>query len=62
MPQIRQPSLTRRNLIWLAVVVAVAIAGWLIAGWKLALGATVVALLASEVVERRARANRIAPG
>ena len=57
MPQRRQLSVSRSNLFWLAIVILAAVIGALIGGWKLSLALAVIALLASEVVERATRAR-----
>jgi hypothetical protein len=45
-------------MIWLAVVVAVGVIGWLAVGLVVGLVAAAAVLAISEVVERRARAQR----
>ncbi len=50
--------MSKRNLIWLAVVIGVGVLGWLVLGWLAGLIAAVVVLAISEVVERRARTRR----
>lgn len=47
--------MSTRNLIWLAVIVVAATVGWVAGGWVWALGAAVVVLVVSEIVERRRR-------
>jgi hypothetical protein len=49
---------SKRNMIWLAAIVAVGVLGWLVLGVVWGLVAAAVTLAASEVVERRARAQR----
>ncbi|MEM9040604.1 MAG: hypothetical protein AAGD33_11965 [Actinomycetota bacterium] len=48
---------SKRNLIWLAVVAASVIVGFALGGWILGVVLGVVALVVSEVVERRRRAR-----
>ena len=50
--------MSKRNMIWLAVVVVVGVAGWLAIGIVAGLVAAAAVLAVSEVVERRARAQR----
>jgi hypothetical protein len=50
--------MSKRNMIWLAVIVAVGVLGWLTMGVVWGLVAAAVVLAVSEVVERRARAQR----
>ncbi len=52
--------MSTRNLIWLIVVIAVGAAGWFLGGWIIGLIAGIATLVISEVVERRARRQRIA--
>lgn len=47
-----------RNMIWLAVIVAVGLIGWLVFGLVVGLIAAATTLVVSEVVERWARARR----
>jgi hypothetical protein len=47
-----------RNMVWLAVIVAVGLIGWLTFGLVVGLIAAAVTLAVSEVVERWARARR----
>ena len=58
MPQARPLSVSRRSLIWLAVIALAAVVGWIVGGWQLAAGAATVVLLVSELVERLARRSR----
>jgi hypothetical protein len=58
MPRARQLSVSRTNLIWFAVVLAAATIGWLAGGWKIALVAAAIGLVASETFERTARVKR----
>ena len=58
MPKARPMSVSHRNLIWLAAIALAAVVGWIIAGWQLALGAALVGLAISELVERLARRKR----
>jgi hypothetical protein len=48
----------KRNMVWLAVIVAVGLIAWLAAGPVVGLLAAAVTLVVSEVVERSARARR----
>ena len=50
--------MSKRNMIWLTVVVVVGVAGWLAVGIVAGLVAAAAVLAVSEVVERRARAQR----
>lgn len=50
--------MSKRNMIWLAVVIAVGVIAWLTIGIVAGLVAAAVMLAVSEVVERRARAER----
>lgn len=50
--------MSKRNMIWLAAVIAVGVIAWLTAGIIAGLVAAAVVLAASELVERRARAER----
>lgn len=52
--------MSKRNIIWLVVVIAVGVVGWLVLGWVWGLLAAAVVLVVSEVVERRARRQRLA--
>ena len=47
-----------RNIVWLAVIVAVGLIGWLAFGLVVGLVAAAITLVVSEVVERWARARR----
>ena len=47
-----------RNMVWLAVIVAVGLIGWLAFGLVVGLIAAAVTLVVSEVFERAARARR----
>ena len=48
---------SKRNLVWLAVVAAAVIIGLTLGGWLLGVVLGAVALVVSEVVERRRRAR-----
>jgi hypothetical protein len=48
----------KRNMVWLAVIVAVGLIGWLASGLVVGLVAAGITLVVSEVVERSARARR----
>ncbi len=48
----------KRNVVWLVVIIAVGVVGWLAFGIVVGLLAAVTTLVLSEVVERRARAKR----
>jgi Flp pilus assembly protein TadB len=50
--------MAKRNMIWLAVVIAAGVLGWLAVNIVVGLLAAVIVLAISEVVERRARARR----
>ncbi len=58
MARTRQLSVSRTNLLWLIVVLCAAAIGFVAGGWKIALLAAALSLVASEVFERRARARR----
>lgn len=47
-----------RNMVWLAVIVAVGLIGWLAFGLVVGLIAAAITLIVSEVIERLARARR----
>ncbi len=51
--------MSKRNMIWLAVVVVIGGVVWLIAGFLWGLLAAVVTLVVSEVIERTARQRRL---
>jgi uncharacterized membrane protein (DUF485 family) len=48
----------KRNVVWLAVIIAVGMLGWLAFGIIVGLLAAVATLILSEIIERRARAKR----
>ncbi len=48
----------KRNVVWLVVIIAVGVVGWLAFGIVVGLLAALATLVISEVVERRARAKR----
>lgn len=50
--------MSKRNMTWLAVVLAVGVLGWLVFGIVVGLIAAAVTLAVSEVIERRARTRR----
>ena len=50
--------MSKRNMIWLAVVIAVGVIAWLAVSIVVGLVAAAVTLAISEFVERRARAAR----
>jgi len=50
--------MSKRNMIWLVMVIAVGVLAWLISGIIAGLVAAAVMLAVSEIVERRARAER----
>lgn len=52
--------MSKRNLIWLAAIVVVTVVVWIAAGWLWGVLAGVATLVISEVVERSARAKRLA--
>lgn len=60
MPRAQKLSVSSRNLIWFAIVLAVGIVAGLVASWKFGLIAAVAALAVSEIVERSARRKRVA--
>lgn len=51
--------MTKRNLVWMALVVVGLVVGWLIGGWVVGVLTALAVLIASEVVERTRR-RRIA--
>jgi len=54
----RSVPMSKRNMMWLAAIVAVGVLGWLVLGVVWGLVAAAVMLVVSEVVERRVRAQR----
>jgi hypothetical protein len=48
----------KRNMVWLAVIIAVGLIGWLTFGLVAGLVAAAITLVVSEVFERWARARR----
>ena len=48
----------KRNMVWLAIIIAVGLIGWLAFSWVIGLIAAATTLVISEVVERWARARR----
>lgn len=50
--------MSKRNIIWLVVVVAVGVVTWLAIGKIAGLVAAAIVLAVSEIVERRARTQR----
>ena len=54
----RSAHVSKRNIVWLVVIVAIGVVGWLAFGVVPGLLAAVVALVVSEIVERRERAKR----
>lgn len=50
--------MSKRNMIWLAVVIAAGVIAWLALGIVAGLVVAAVMLAVSEIVERRARAQR----
>ena len=50
--------MSKRNIIWLIAIIAVGVVGWLSVGIVFGLIAAAVVLAVSEVIERRARAQR----
>ena len=52
--------MSKRNVIWLAAIVAVFVAVWVSASFLWGLLAATIMLVASEFVERNARKRRIA--
>lgn len=52
--------MSKRNLIWLAVIAVVTIVVWISAGWLWGILAGVATLVVSETVERAARKRRVA--
>ena len=58
MPKIADPSMTQRNLIWLAVILLAGVVGGFVLGLPIGLIPAAVVLVISEVVERTARRKR----
>lgn len=58
MANVRQTSFSKRNLIWAIIVLLAIFVGAAVGGWKLAVPAGIIALAASEIVERAARNKR----
>ena len=54
----KQLRASRRNLIWAAIVALATAIAWIAFGWKIGLATAVIVLAISEVIERRARAQR----
>lgn len=54
----RSVHVSKRNIVWLAIILAVGALGWLLLGVVWGIVAAVATLAVSEVVERRARAAR----
>lgn len=52
--------MNKRNLVWLGAIVVVTVVVWIAAGWLWGILAGVATLVVSEVVERSARAKRLA--
>ncbi|HYN34477.1 MAG TPA: hypothetical protein VES40_17770 [Ilumatobacteraceae bacterium] len=50
--------MTKRNMAWLAAVLAVGVLGWIAVGIVVGLLAAGIMLVVSEVIERRARTKR----
>ncbi len=50
--------MTKRNMAWLAAVLAVGVLGWIAVGIVVGLIAAAAMLVVSEVIERRARTKR----
>ena len=50
--------MSKRNMTWLAAVVVIGVLGWLVFGIIVGIVAAALTLVASEVIERRARAQR----
>jgi NADH:ubiquinone oxidoreductase subunit 3 (subunit A) len=50
--------MTKRNMAWLAAVLAVGVLGWIAVGIVVGLLAAAAMLVVSEVIERRARTKR----
>lgn len=57
-PNERSPQLSKRNITWLIVIIAIGVLGWLVVGIVAGLIAAGVTLAVSEVIERRARKQR----
>ena len=58
MATLSKPNLSKRNAIWLAVILAVAVLGGVLLGLPLGLIPPAVVLVISEIVERSARRKR----
>jgi len=57
-PDERSRHVSKRNMTWLAAVVVIGVLGWLVVGIIVGIVAAALTLVASEVIERRARAQR----
>ena len=58
----KQVSVSKRNLFWLVVVIAVGLAAFFVVSWKAGLAAAIATLVLSEIVERTARKKRNSSG
>jgi MFS superfamily sulfate permease-like transporter len=54
----RSSHVSKRNMTWLAAVLAIGVLGWIAVGIVVGLLAAATMLVVSEVVERRARTKR----
>ena len=61
MKTLSNPNLSKRNLIWLGLIIAAAIAGGMLVGLPLGLIPAAGILVISEIVERSARRKRRQP-
>lgn len=62
MANLSNPNMSKRNLIWLALIIAAAVVGGMVMGMPLGLIPPAVVLVVSELVERSARRKRSQSG
>jgi hypothetical protein len=58
MANLSNPNMSKRNLIWLALIIAAAVIGGMLVGMPFGLIPPAVVLVISEIVERSARRKR----
>jgi hypothetical protein len=58
MANLSNPNMSKRNLIWLALIIAAAVIGGMLVGMPFGLIPAAVVLVISEIVERSARRKR----
>ena len=54
----KQLAVSKNNIVWLIVIIVVGVVAWQAFGWIAGLVAAAAGLAASEVVERKRRAQR----